>query len=184
VDLTRKVPDRVRRVYDAVRASRIVIYANPDDEVRVKVLRKLCELANLLGVKCIYIGTINLIKTFNDSYDRVIEATLEEVTCVDSDLIVIDNFELYIFIERLKQKFIDSIRFLLEREKRALLGTTPEALTDSRVSIIKELFSPTVIIDFEERNSSKKVKREVVSLFRRFIAAVSGVEEREDVFVV
>lgn len=175
--------DKVRKVYDTVRVSKLVIYANPDDELRSRVLHKLCELTNLLGVKCVYLNVISLIKMFREDYDRVLEAALDELLSSDASLVIIDNFELYLFIERFKHKFTQCLRSLLEHpDRRVILGTTPEALSDDRVSVVREQLSPTIIPDLEEP-TSRKVQRGVVSLFKKFISIMSKSGDDESVYV-
>ncbi len=173
---------RVRRVYEAVRSSKLVIYANPDDEVRSRVLHKVCELANLLGVKCLYVNAINLIKAFREDYDKVLETALDELTHSDSSLVVLDSFELYLFIERFRLKFIQCLKSLLETERRAVLGTTPESLNDDRVCVVRDQLSPIIIVDIEEP-APRRVQRGVMSLFRKFISLMSKTGDEESVFI-
>ncbi len=182
MDLAHTVTEKVKRVYAAARLSRLIIYANPDDSLRAKVLRKVCELANLLGARCVYLNTIDLIKAASEDYDKIIEAALEELLNLDAHLVIIDNFEVLILIENIREKFIDMLRRVLSRGTRIILGALPEVLGDSRVSVIRDQLGSLVMLDLEEP-VTKKVQREFVTLFKKFIAKVSGVDDGENIYV-
>ena len=131
----RQLFERVKQLYEVVRTSRVVLYLNPDDEKRYQVLHKLCEVASALGVKTVYVNMLRVIRNFVDEYDRAVETTLQEVSKTDAQILVLDNFELCVFIERFRGKFAEAVQaFLNQDERRLVLGTAPEVLSDPRVS--------------------------------------------------
>ena len=177
-----RIVDVLDRLCAALSSSKTVLYLDNNDDRRRMVLEKLSEFLRHTGENVKFIDMTLLLQDFFRNFDiDKLQNQLMEI--VKYDVVIIDNFDIALFIKGLRIALEASVEAFLEQSRGSVvLATAGLAMDDPDLKSFLKKIEPYVIVRYEEQEGVRENK--IVAAIKMFVKKFVGNLEGEVVTLV